>query len=622
MGAGGAGRDRDVSAPISDYAMISNCRVSALVSREGSIDWLCLPHPHSPSIFGAILDDQRGGRWSLRPARVRSIERRYLGRSNVVETTFDCDGGALRITDLLHVGPHAGRGPELAPDSGLDRRIECLEGNVDVTVEMTPRPDYARRPARARAKGEFGIRIEAGTQSFVLRSDLVLRIDDRGCRIHGQQRLGAGEVYWMALGHTARGPEVAPMLGARAEARLRGTLDWWEAWSGACDLPAVAPDCVMRSAITLRSMVYPPSGAVIAAPTTSLPERIGGERNWDYRYCWIRDASFTMRALLRLGARAEAQTFLSWLLYATRLTWPRLQVLYDVYGRTRMVERELSHLAGHRDSRPVRIGNAARDQLQLDPYGALLDAAWQYHELDGPLSARAGRMLRGFVNTTCRLWRQPDAGIWEIRAGARHHTLSKAMCWVAMDRGLRLARAGVMSIDEGRIRAEMDEVRRVVENEGFNRDVGAYTGALGGESVDASLLLLSIYGFEDPDSARMRSTVDRIYERLGVDGALYRYRGVDDGVSGSEGPFGICGFWGVEALALAGRTAEARGNLDKLLRHANDLGLFAEEVDATDGDALGNFPQALTHVGLINAACALDRARRPEPAPPAQKKGV
>ncbi len=615
-----AGHDSPASV-ISDYAMISNCRISALVSREGSIDWLCLPLPHSPSIFGAILDHERGGRWSVRPAGVRSITRRYIGRSNVLETTFECDGGALRITDFLHVHPHGERDRQLAPDSELDRRIECLRGSVEVTVEVTPRPNYARRAARARDIGRFGIEIDAGTQSVILRSDLALRIADGDCRIHGRQQLDAGEVRWMSLAHTARGPEVAPMLGDHAEARLQRTLDWWEGWSGACDLPAVAPECVMRSAITLRSMVYPPSGAVLAAPTTSLPEEIGGERNWDYRYCWIRDASLTMRALLQLGARAESQAFLSWLLYATRLTWPRLQVLYDVYGRTQMAERELTNLAGHRGSRPVRIGNGARDQLQLDPYGALLDAAWQYHQLDGGLSAKAGRMLRGFVNTTCRLWREPDAGIWEIRAEPRHHTLSKAMCWVAMDRGLRLARAGVLTLDEDRIRAEMEELRAVVEEEGFNHALGAYTAVLGGDTVDASLLLLSIYGFEEPGSARMQSTIDRIYEHLGVDGALYRYRGVDDGVSGSEAPFGICGFWGVEALALAGRTGEARAHMETLLGHANDVGLFAEEVGA-DGEALGNFPQALTHVGLINAACALDPDHHPAPpaAPAAAEK--
>jgi GH15 family glucan-1,4-alpha-glucosidase len=352
-------------------------------------------------------------------------------------------------------------------------------------------------------------------------------------------------------------------------------------------------------------MVYPPSGAALAAPTTSLPEEIGGERNWDYRYCWIRDAAFTMRALLRLGARAEAQSFGAWLLYSTRLTWPRLQVLYDVHGHTHLRERTLDHLAGHRGSRPVRIGNGAHTQLQLDTYGALLDAAWQYHQAGGDLSRKSGRMLRGFVHTAAKLWPEPDAGIWEMRSEPMHHTLSKAMCWIAMDRGLKLAEAGVMSLDTARIRREMDKARRAVEEDGFNGRLGAYTCDLGGEAMDASLLLLSIYGFEEPGSPRMLGTIDRIYDELGPGPVLHRYRGIDDGLSGGEGGFGICSFWGVEAQAMAGRTREAHEAMDELLRLSNDVLLYAEEFDA-EGKPLGNFPQALTHIGLINAACALD----------------
>lgn len=601
-----------MTAPISDYALISNCRVHALVSREGSIDWFCLPLPHSPSIFAALLDDERGGRWRVRPAGVRVIERRYVGRSNALETVFRCDTGALRLIDALHVTPDRERQRETLPDFELARRLECIEGEVEVIAEVEPRPKYGQAGPHLRSAGGFGITAGMGEQSFVLRSDLPLNLDTGAGRITARQRLARGEVRWMVMAHTTSGPEVAPMLGEHAQRRLQRTIDWWESWVGACELPAVATDHVLRSAIAVRSMVYPPSGAALAAPTTSLPEEIGGERNWDYRYCWIRDAAFTMRALLMLGARDEAQAFLAWLLYATRLTWPRLRVLYDVHGRPGMKERTLDHLSGYRGSQPVRIGNAARNQLQLDTYGALLDAAWQYHQQDGGLSRKAGRMLRGFVNTACRLWREPDAGIWEMRSEPMHHTLSKAMCWVAMDRGLRLAEAGVMSLDEQRVRGEMDQVRRAVEDEGYNARLGAYTAELGGDAMDASLLLLSIYGFEQPDSPRMLGTIDRIYDQLGGNAGrhavLHRYRGVDDGVAGSEGGFGICSFWGVEAQALAGRTAEAGAAMDELLELANDVLLYAEEF-GPGGEALGNFPQALTHIGLINAACALDPAR-------------
>jgi len=316
-----------------------------------------------------------------------------------------------------------------------------------------------------------------------------------------------------------------------------------------------------------------------------------------------------MRALLNIGVREDARAFFSWLIDATRLTRPRLRVMYDVHGRACPHERSIDTLRGFDGSRPVRRGNGARSQRQLDTYGALLDAAWQHVHAGGEVGSAVGRMLRDFVHTACDLWRQPDAGIWEKRSGPRHHTLSKAMCWVAMERGLRLAEARGFAADQGAVRRCMQAAKDAVEEHGFNHRLGSYVGTFDDDAVDASLLLLSVYGYCEPDSPRMLGTIDRVYERLGKNGALYRYRGVNDGLAGEEGSFGICGFWGVEALALAGRLDEAHDNFRRLLHRSNDVGLYAEEMDVSESRALGNFPQALTHIGLINAACTLERAR-------------
>ncbi|HSK08804.1 MAG TPA: glycoside hydrolase family 15 protein [Vicinamibacterales bacterium] len=587
--------------PIRDYAVIGDCRTAALVSTAGSVDWLCLPGFDGPSVCGAILDDERGGRFSVRPTGpAGGVSRRYLPGTAVLQTTFTTGEGRACLTDAMSV---AGTAASLRPGHELVRRIEALEGEVEVEVLFDPRPAFGGGVARVRRSGGLGFLCDWGSEAIFIRSEIPLRADD-GRGLHGTERLVAGERRFITLGYERQLPSVMPPLGADADRGIESSAAWWRDWSRHLTYDGPYRESVLRSAVTLKLMTFAPSGAVVAAPTTSLPEAIGGGRNWDYRYCWLRDASLTLRALFDVGFHAEAEAFLSWMLHATRLTWPRLQVVYDVHGRTRLAERELAHLEGYAGSRPVRIGNGAAGQLQLDVYGEVLDAAFQYVRRGGRLDRMTARMLSGLGRTVVRSWREPDEGIWEVRGGRRHHTLSRVMCWVALDRLIRLAGAGVTRVDLVDLRRERDAIRAEVEARGYNERLRSYVSVLDGEDVDAALLLLGTHGYADPEGERMRGTVARVYERLGVNELLFRYRD-DDGLAGREGAFGICSFWGVESLARSGQVEAAREAFERLLSYGNDVGLFAEEIDPETGAALGNFPQAFTHVGLINAALTL-----------------
>ena len=592
--------------PIGDYALIGDGRSAALVSRDGSLDWLCWPRFDSPSLFAALLDQERGGRLRVRPTSTFRVERRYLPDTNVLETVFHASAGSVALRDLMPIASEADKGAAPTPQHEVLREIEGLTGEVELEIVYDPRPEYAQVRPLLIDRGALGLWCQAGSGALLLRSDLPLRLGSDGRGARGVVRIGAGERRYLSLTYASEAPAVIPLLGSVAAAKIERSVQWWRAWTSRCTYQGPYRDAVLRSALALKLMIYAPSGAVVAAPTTSLPEQRGGERNWDYRYCWLRDASFTVRALYDLGYDEEANAYLDWIVHATRLTWPELQVLYDVFGETRLPERELPHLAGYAGSRPVRVGNDARGQLQLDVYGEVVDAAARLAAHGGRLDRATVRLLDGLGRTVCERWREPDEGIWEGRSGRFHHTHSKVLCWVALDRLVSLSESHGFDFDVDRFRVERDAIRSVIEVRGFNERIGSYTRLLDGDDVDASLLLLPLYGYLDGTHPRMRSTCARVHDQLGRGALIARYTSaVDDGLPAGEGAFGICSFWAVECRARGEDVGGARDAFDHLLRYANDVGLFAEEIDPDTGQALGNFPQAFTHIGLINAALTL-----------------
>ena len=604
---------------IADYGVIGDCRSAALVSRNGSIDWLCWPRFDSPSIFAALLDQERGGYWSISPIADYAAERRYVPESNVLETRFTTRSGSAVLTDLMPVRDSAPA--SMVPDHEIIRRLTCNSRELEFEIALVPRADYGEKSPAIRSIGNLGLRIECNGGVFWLRSSIPLHID--GASAFARIPLKAGDSILFSLSYSRESPAVLPAL-EQIPRRIDACVEWWQGWARSARYDGDFRDEVIRSALTLKLLTFAPSGAIIAAPTTSLPERIGGSLNWDYRYCWLRDASLTIRALLELGYWEEATAFLDWTLHATRLTQPELRILYTVYGNPPPKERESPMLRGYRGSAPVRIGNAARDQLQLDVYGEVVDAAAQYAFHGGYLDRDMQRVLIGLGNYVVKHWDLLDEGIWEPRTGRRNHTHSRLLCWTALDRLISLSKQGkVTGAPLNEIKKECDAIRRQIERRGWNESIQSYVSELDGDRLDSSLLLLSWYGFEKPDSARMRSTYRAIRERLGTpEGLLYRSETLPP-----EGTFAICSFWEAEYLALGGGSVQqTRDLMNTFSIHRNDLGLYGEEIDASTGQALGNFPQAFTHVGFIGAALSLDQrekgeqqlAHRPESATPQQ----
>lgn len=596
--------------PIEDYAAIGDCASIALVSRDASIDWLCWPRFDSPSVFGALLDREQGGFFRIAPTGRFESRRRYAEDTNVLETTFETAGGVLRVTDLMPVAPYEAYEEELWPDTQLLRVAECLAGEVELEVVCEPRLDYGRRRPDFTDRGALGLFYTHGAHVLVLRSEVPLRVAPDHGGAHGRATLRAGDRCAVSLTYDFAEPAVLPLLGDHAATQVERSISYWRAWSGHCAYEGPYREAVVRSALALKLLTFSASGAVVAAATTSLPEEIGGERNWDYRFCWLRDASFTMRAFFELGYGAEASAFFHWLVHTTRRTAPEVCVLYDIYGRQPGAGWEANHLEGYRGSRPVRIGNAAKDQLQLDTYGELVAGIFEFARRGGSLDRWQERLLLGLGRTICERWNEPDQGIWEIRGEPRHHTHSKALCWVGLDRIVQLQEADLLEGPEDDFRETRERIAREVFAHGYSERLGYFTSAYDVDTVDASLLLLPLYGFVKPTDPRMARTFSQIEEHLGQRGLLHRYRiaETDDGLSGGEGAFGICSFWAAEYLAERGDADAACRRFEQVALFANDLGLFAEEIDPETGAALGNYPQAYTHVGLINAALSIAEA--------------
>lgn len=582
------------------------------MSKHGSLDWLCWPRFDSPSLFAGLLDDVRGGHWSIRPLGNYRSSQRYLRDTNVLTTRFVQPGGELVLIDLMPVATEEEAARTLLPESELLRRVQCLSGSVEVEVELRPKPGYGLASFRVVHRGALGCRFESGSHAFLLRSTPGITLGASRDAATSIFRLEEGDVVDFSLSFSSEAPAHIPMLPRHADESLTRTVTFWRDFVGICSNRGVYRDELVRSLLTLKLLAFAPSGAIVAAPTTSLPERLGGDLNWDYRYCWLRDAAFTVRALLGLNYSEEAEAFVSWMLHSTRLTRPEVRVLYDVYGRLPKHERELDHLRGYAESRPVRIRNAASTQLQLDTYGEVIDSLALLVRNGGPhLDHETQSMLGDFGRFVCHNWPRPDSGIWEPRDEPRPYTHSRLMCWTALDRILELHELDLLhTLDAERFAMNRAMLGEELRKHAWNEELQSYVDVCGGDRVDASLLLLAWHGFERPDSARMRSTAQLIRERLGCGpGLLYRY---ERSLVDREGAFGICSFWMAEYLARGGGTLEeAQSWFEAMLRYANELGLFAEEIDPRTGEALGNFPQAFTHVGLIGAALALEeRAAR------------
>ena len=611
-----AGSSVQAAPAIGDYAAIGDGRSVALISRAGSLDWLCWPRFDSDAVFAGLLDPGSGGHWSILPRGAAASTRRYLGRTNVLETRFETADGIVRVTDFMPIAAEAHARDHLLPEQELIRIVACDAGRVTLDVVFAPRPGFARHPARIVDRGRLGLRVGLGGESWCLHHDLAFAIADGTAT--ARVTLAAGERRALVMTYASESPEVLPLL-AQAPAALARTLAWWEEWSARMTYDGPYADAVRRSTLALKLLSFPTSGAFVAAATTSLPERLGGTKNWDYRYCWLRDAALIMEALCGTGYMAEAESFAEWLLHATRLTQPKLKVMYDVHGNPAPAERPLPDLAGFMGSRPVNVGNGARGQEQLDTYGEVIAAVAMLVRHLGRSDRETARVLAGFGRTICAQWQEADAGIWEVRDHDVVHTHSRLMCWVGLDALVRLDEQGLLDgCGRAAFRTVRERIREAIERDSWVEAEGTYTSEPGRTVLDATLLLLAVFAFEPATTARMRGTFQRVRRDLGAGGALlYRNRPAGHPV---EGAFGICGFWGVEFLAKGGGTlAEARAAFEQLLVCGNDVGLFAEETDPATGALLGNFPQAFTHVGLINAAMAIQRRELGEPPAPTRR---
>ncbi|MHC1743388.1 MAG: glycoside hydrolase family 15 protein [Syntrophobacteraceae bacterium] len=589
--------------PISDYAYLSDCHSAALVSSTGSIDWCCMPRVDSASCFGRLLDWRRGGFCRIVPSLPYRVFRQYLQDSLVLETTFTTDRGVARLIDCMPVK----KGGKHHPYAQILRIVEGMAGSVELGIDIVPRFEYGTIEPWIRRRNKYFIAI-GGSSGLLISGDMELELRQRDT-LTGSRTLGMGERAHLSI--VFRRPEgldegeIVLPSSEELDKRLEQTLDWWHAWASQGKVRGPYAPHVLRSAIVLKGLTNAPTGAMAAAPTTSLPEAPGGTRNWDYRFTWIRDSCFAVRSLAGLGYVKEADGFRRFVERTAANSAAKLQVLFGVGGETCAFEHEIDELEGYRGAKPVRIGNAAASQLQLDVYGELLDLAWRWHQRKNSPDEDYLEFIVELVNGARKLWRNPDRGIWEIRGEPRHFVHSKAMCWAALDRGIGLSEELGCKAPVNEWKRERDEIRRAIEEKGYDAARGVFIQAFDHPQMDAALLLLPVSGFISHTDERMVRTTDAIRESLSEDGLVRRYPTEGDGLEGKEGTFLACTFWLAEALARQGRFEEAHAVFKRALSTGNELGLFPEEYSVDDDEMLGNFPQGLTHLSLITAALAL-----------------
>lgn len=587
---------------LSEYGIIGNLDTCALVAKDGSIDWCCFPHIESPSVFASLLDIKNSGHFVIRPVDRFDSEQKYIVGTNVLQTVFKTSSGEATLTDLMPMGD----GEKRHIQQSILRKIFCDKGSVEVELDFQPRFNYALSKTSLKAVPN-GVLAEGDGKTIFLKSPIGLRI--KNGEASSTHMIKEGENLWFVL-QFGQKTEVDP------EAALKQTVSYWNGWHHKCEAAKCVfggpwHDLVVRSGLILKLLTHHESGAICAAPTTSLPEEIGGSRNWDYRFNWIRDSAFTVQALFNMGHVQEAKSYLKWFMSVCReaVEPDKLRIMYGLHGETDINEKELRHLSGYRGSAPVRVGNDAVNQRQLDIYGEVVNVVYETLRYEEEVSAETWQFVKKIVDHVCGVWNTTDAGIWEVRGKPQHFVYSKLMCWVALDRGIKIAEQKKFEADFTKWKKVREEIKEAILERGFNSKLNSFVQSFDSEDLDATSLLIPLMGFLPAEDKRVQGTIDAILKKLTTqEGLVYRYLS-DDGLSGKEGTFILCSFWLVDALVLSGRVEEAEKNFENILKYGSPLGLLSEEIDSKTGELLGNFPQAFSHIGLINSALYLGMAK-------------
>ena len=593
--------------PIENYGVIGDLHTVALVSKDGSIDWCCMPHFDSPSVFAAILDNKKGGFFKIAPVEKTVEKQMYLPETCILMTRFLCTKGVAEIIDFMPIVKDKDNDGHIHQ---IVRWVRVVRGSLKFKLQCFPAFDYARKKNKL-SLVKSGAIFNCGSERMGLSSKVKLRGVNNG--VESDFVLSEGQSLHFVLRYLEKGSnQKVHAENFQINKVFEHTQNYWQNWLKGCKYQGRWREMVHRSALTLKLLTFEPTGAIVAAPTTSLPEEIGGVRNWDYRYTWIRDAAFTVYGFLRLGLTREAERFMEWIEARAkeRSKDGSLQIMYGIRGEHKLKELELNHLEGYRASAPVRIGNGAYDQLQLDIYGELMDAVYLSNKYSGPISYDLWKSLRRLLDYVCKNWRKKDEGIWEVRGGRQHFVYSKLMCWVALDRGVRLADKRSFPSDRHKWIETRDTIYEEIMEKGWNEKKKSFVQHYGTDALDASNLILPMTFFIAPNDSRMKSTVAATMKELVSDSLVHRYKigkGASDGIAGEEGSFSMCTFWLVECLTRQGQLGKARLMFEKMLSYANHLGLYAEEIGSS-GEALGNYPQAFTHLALISSAYNLNRA--------------